>query len=127
MPEFILDFIQCHHCEERFKPDEVSESDHWKVCEKSPARAEVRRLQDELDAIKSQLDSRSIHRFAIENGAWEVHRSWRDNMLSQEREVAEDRMSWKSLPEIDKELDTAISYDVILDFVGYVLGHPHDV
>jgi hypothetical protein len=37
-----------------------------------------------------------------------IWRSWRDNMLAQDREVAPERMAWETLPDRDKALDAAI-------------------
>lgn len=57
MAEIILDFIQCHHCGERFAPDEVPAGEHWKVCIKSPARKEVEKLRDALRDCKSAIET----------------------------------------------------------------------
>ena len=41
-----------------------------------------------------------------------VHTAWRDGMLFQGREVAENRMIWDTLEERDKELGTYIALEV---------------
>lgn len=61
--------------------------------------------------------------FALNNGAREVHRSWRDNMLHQGRAVSEERMNWETLSEYDKILDRQIAFDVIRDFVVWAEAH----
>lgn len=61
--------------------------------------------------------------FCEVNGSMELHRSWRDNMLEQDREVTESRMVYKTLAEQDKVLDAKISFDVITDFLVYCQGH----
>lgn len=40
--------------------------------------------------------------------AQEVHAAWRDGMLNQNRPVAQERMTWDTLSEQDKELDKYI-------------------
>jgi hypothetical protein len=40
--------------------------------------------------------------------AQEVHAAWRDGMLTQEREVSPERMSWDTLSDEDKALDKYI-------------------
>jgi hypothetical protein len=66
-----------------------------------------------------------IRDFCLSNGGREVHRSWRDKMLSQGRDVAKERMDWDTLPEDDKELDQTIARDVITDFIAFIQSHPH--
>jgi hypothetical protein len=51
--------------------------------------------------------------FATNAGGREVHRSWRDHMLAQSRDVAEQRMTWETLDPLDQALDNAIALDVI--------------
>ncbi len=58
-----------------------------------------------------------LEEFCKLNGAREVHRSWRDNMLAQGRGVSPERMEWDTLPDIDKALDARISMDVIQDYL----------
>jgi hypothetical protein len=87
----------------------------------------TRPLEDEKDARIAMLESQlaanewipdsMIDNFAELNGAHEVHRSWRDNMLEQSRSVSKERMDWDTLSEQDKALDYLISRDVIRDFV----------
>ncbi len=60
--------------------------------------------------------------FCKNNGAQEVHRSWRDNMLAQDRWVDAIRIKWDTLPEIDKLLDEKIAKDVIQDFLAWAMG-----
>jgi hypothetical protein len=63
--------------------------------------------------------------FASLDGCRELHRSWRDNMLQQGRVVSETRMSWGTLSAEDKQLDQNIAYDVVRDFVTFLMGHAH--
>jgi hypothetical protein len=67
----------------------------------------------------------TIRDFCQNNGAREVHRSWRNNMQLQERSVSEERMSWDTLSDKDKELDARISEEVIWDFLVWAMDHPH--
>ena len=64
-----------------------------------------------------------IIQFIELNGAREVHRSWRDNMLLQGRYVDNDRMDWDTLSTEDKELDRAIAHDIITDFMVWLEAH----
>ena len=61
--------------------------------------------------------------FARENGARELHRSWRDNMLEQGRQVPPGRMKWETLSEQDKELDFEIANDLYQDFYTWLKEH----
>lgn len=72
------------------------------------------------------ISDEMIARFAHENGAQEVWRSWRDNMLEQGRGVSEKRMNWSTLSQQDKELDANISFDVIRDFVVWWTAHEEE-
>ena len=67
--------------------------------------------------------SLEIFKFAESNGAQELHRSWRDNMLEQEREVSSERMEWDTLPRKDKQLDLRIANDLYQDFYTWLRGH----
>jgi hypothetical protein len=70
-----------------------------------------------------EINDEEVWSFAYENGGMEVHRSWRDTMLTQDREVSEKRMDWDMLDERDRELGRLIAYDVILDFPVWYNGH----
>jgi hypothetical protein len=59
------------------------------------------------------LDNLGEELFATTDGGREVHRSWRDHMLAQSRDVAEQRMTWETLDPLDQALDNAIALDVI--------------
>lgn len=79
----------------------------------------------ETDKILETL-YRVVEEYAKYNGAREVHRSWLDNMLKQGRAVDQARMHWSMLPKLDKMLDANIAHDVVIDFLVWALGHPHD-
>jgi hypothetical protein len=75
---------------------------HWKatlLLTAAPAPTPEPSLREEL--------------FATTDGGREVHRSWRDHMLAQSRDVAEQRMTWETLDPLDHALDNAIALDVI--------------
>ena len=72
------------------------------------------------------ISSRKLVEFAKKNGAREVHRSWRDKMLQQGREVSKQRKNFLALDLNDVELDAQIAYDVILDFLVWIQSHGHD-
>lgn len=56
-------------------------------------------------------------------GAPEVHRAWRDVMLSQARNVGVERMVWKNLPTQDKQLDEQIASAIVEDFLVWFFAH----
>ncbi len=56
------------------------------------------------------------------SGAFEVWRSWRDTMLSQDREVADKFMSLP-IPAADMALDAQIANDVVKDFLIWAEEH----
>ncbi len=85
----------------------------------------AKRLIDEAaqQAREEALPSEEeIEWFCKHNGSREVHRSWRDHMLLQEREVSDERMEWETLPPYDKLLDEWIAKDVIMDFIVWLKG-----
>jgi hypothetical protein len=63
-----------------------------------------------------------IHEYADENGALQVWKSWRDTMLSQNRNVDEKFMSLP-IPTCDMELDSQIAFDVVDDFLMWAISH----
>ena len=65
----------------------------------------------------------AVEEYAPINGSREVHRSWRDTMLSQDREVSEKRKNYETLYMYDKVLDSEIASDVIKDFLVWYEGH----
>ena len=65
----------------------------------------------------------SVLDYAAKNGSIEVHRSWRDTMLQQDREVPDHRMVWDNLESRDKILDAQIAYDVVKDFLVWFEAH----
>ncbi len=100
---------------------------------KLPAR-QVDQSQDALAGLAREVlekaekanDDDFVKWFSSTNGAAEVWRSWKDNMLAQCRNVTQERLNWDTLPQIDKELDAKIAYDVISDFLFYIKTHPHE-
>ena len=54
MVEIMLDFIQCHHCGERFGMNDRME-DHWYTCPNSPAREAYETMKDLLLKIRNEL------------------------------------------------------------------------
>lgn len=69
------------------------------------------------------LTDSDLGEFAKANGAMEVHRSWRDRMLAQGRNVDDDKMTWEGLSVRDQILDEVIAFDVIRDFVIWYNAH----
>jgi hypothetical protein len=59
----------------------------------------------------------------VKVGAKIVWQAWRDNMIRQGRYVPEERMSWETLPEQDKELDESIYEDVINAYIALIWIH----
>ena len=55
MAEIILDFIQCHHCEKRFEPDDPLANEHWKDCQFSPAKDEYTAMEALLRKIREMI------------------------------------------------------------------------
>jgi len=72
---------------------------------------------------KIALSGDDIRDYAIGNGYLEVWRSWRDNMLKQERGVASKFLVLETLPARDVELDVEIAFDVIRDFIIWYNAH----
>lgn len=58
-----------------------------------------------------------IAEYAAVNGSMEVHRSWRDTMLSQDRSPNPDRLLYSNLSKEDQDLDSTIAFDVVKDFL----------
>ena len=83
---------------------------------------EIAALERETEGLMMLLSQDTIEEFAKANGGREVHRSWRDTMLRQGRNVPEVRMVWEELPMYDRNLDCTISKDAILDYTTWVLG-----
>ena len=83
------------------------------------------KMEEKHDALRKGLSEDAIVAFVNRNGGMEVHRSWRDTMLSQGRKVKPELMVWESLPIYDQVLDRKISLDALLDFATWVQGHPH--
>ena len=79
-------------------------------------------LKRENEGLMMLLGQDTIEEFAKANGGREVHRSWRDTMLRQGRNVPEVKMVWEELPMYDRNLDCTISKDAILDYTTWVLG-----
>ena len=75
----------------------------------------------EKTVINQMFDS--VLDYAAKNGSIEVHRSWRDTMIQQKREVPDHRMAWKNLDSKDKILDVQIAYDVVKDFLVWFEAH----
>ena len=65
----------------------------------------------------------TIEEYAKVNGSREVHRAWRDIMISQGREVPEQRMKYETLDHKDKLLDAIIAKDLITDFLVWFENH----
>lgn len=76
--------------------------------------------------IEWAFSEEAIREFSDASGAFEVHRSWRDTMLSQSREVADSRMKFGGLSQQDIELDRQIAFDVISDYIVYIGSHDKD-
>lgn len=76
---------------------------------------------DASELIRAVTDDRLIRQYAERNGWIEVWRSWRDNMLSQGREVAQERMDFHTLSEQDVQLDKWLAEDVVQDFLIWAL------
>lgn len=55
-----LAVIQCHYCGKTFMPNDPHKDDHWRVCERHPARAEINRLQAEVNELKASLQIREM-------------------------------------------------------------------
>jgi len=95
--------------------------------------SDLRRIRAELAerrlaAVKAReeaLTEEDIAAFVNAQGGREVHRSWRDTMLLQEREVAPERMAWDTLSIYDQVLDRTIALDVLMDYAVYAVSHPH--
>jgi hypothetical protein len=62
--------------------------------------------------------------YAKKYGCKAIHRIWRDEMIQQKREVIKERMSWDTLPDNDKALDSKIAYEIIMDWFTYMYGEP---
>lgn len=104
--------------------DKQHKGTYWLCAECMMERIEDKmQLEAEVERFRKYLSVGQIARFAFGNGRREVHRSWRDTMLSQNREVSNDRMSWETLSPLDKLLDEQISFDVIKDYSTWVLGN----
>ena len=52
----------------------------------------------------------------------EVHAAWRDGMLQQGREVAPNRLYWKTLSEQDRELHRRLGLRLQLRFAQFQIG-----
>lgn len=69
------------------------------------------------------LCDEALRQYANECGYLEVFRSWRDHMLAGSKEVLDDtNLSWL---ERDTALDRSIAYDVVRDFVTWVVAGHH--
>ena len=79
-------------------------------------------LRARVDWLESQLSDTAIQGFAVRHGARALWQAWRDTMINQGRPVAAERMDWDTLPEIDKELDTAIAAEVLYKFALHILS-----
>ena len=80
-------------------------------------------LTEKVERLEKALGQDAIVGFVNANGGREVHRSWRDNMLHQDRGLRIEYMEWDTLPISDQDLDRAISLDVLLDYSTWVIGH----
>ena len=88
--------------------------------ERDAANKRAKQAEAELDLYNRNLSLDAIRAIAEINSGKELHRSWRDTMLSQGRHVLAERMVWDLLPTQDKELDIQIAYDVLSDFAAYL-------
>ena len=59
----------------------------------------------------------NYNEWAEEVGARVIHSAWRDAMIGQGREVAEERLEWDTLPEQDRELDKQIAKKLLSRFM----------
>jgi len=84
---------------------------------------EIASLTEKVERLEKALGQDAIVGFVNANGGREVHRSWRDNMLHQDRGLRIEYMEWDTLPISDQDLDRAISLDVLLDYSTWVIGH----
>lgn len=69
-----------------------------------------------------QANHERLHRitdWAMAEGGKAVHRSWRDRMLFQNRDVTEQRKQWEALDSKDHLLDQGIALDVVLDYLRW--------
>jgi hypothetical protein len=85
-------------------------------------RAELVALRTELAELKArrrEIPDDDILVYAADNGAMEVHRSWRDMMLKQGRYVAPERMQWETLDGRDMQLDAQIAAELVADFLTW--------
>ena len=50
-------WIECAYCAARFAPGDPTQNDHWRDCEKHPARAELRQAQNDIDQLRADNDA----------------------------------------------------------------------
>jgi hypothetical protein len=93
------------------------------VMRTASAEAKLDDARAHYDALREALSDVTLLQFAQTNGARELHRSWRDTMLAQGREVyPPERLEWNTLPVEDKALDAQCSFDVLRDFATWALS-----
>lgn len=52
MMAIYVSFSECHYCQKQFELDDPAQNEHWRECEKHPAKAEIERLQAQLHEAK---------------------------------------------------------------------------
>ena len=50
-------WIECAYCSVRFDPGDPSQNDHWRTCQKHPARAELARLAEEVARLQVENET----------------------------------------------------------------------
>lgn len=48
-------WIECAYCAARFTPNDPAQNDHWRTCEKHPARAELEQLRADNDTLRQNI------------------------------------------------------------------------
>lgn len=47
---------ECHYCGKQFTPDDPIQNEHWKECEKHPAKEEINQLRSEIERLTTGIN-----------------------------------------------------------------------
>ena len=50
-------WIECAYCAARFAPGDPAQNDHWRDCEKHPARAALWQAQHEIERLRADNEA----------------------------------------------------------------------
>lgn len=70
-----------------------------------------------IDSLLTSMSAESIQEWAETQGAHDVWEAWRDGMILQKRDVADNRLNWDTLPEQDQRLDVYIATRILARFI----------